>query len=468
MSETPSTVFQPSSLDKEGFDKMDKRPKNESLTPTTERKQRAVTPDEAAKMYAGPSSRPTSAKELYVAQSLAGDREYQRKVRGLSRNGNEAAVQALLAERTAHHAKYWDNVMHESQKADFANEQAGKGNLEKSEMVNTDRLEKFRRSQGHRNYRVPGRDFQTDQDLANHDLINGPNGSNLDGDIQQRREAAGLTAGNTPEEKAQNRAILQARADERNARGQGANPMIGRVTGATTYTGSGGDVTTTRYKPASPTADQATVVAASQSQNAAARDASRNDPEFQGSDLVPGKERSFVMSGEAFNAMQERGATKNNPAQRTNDQKVFVAYKPSPSGGVGQYQIQGGANNVPGYTTPNTVAGSQPGTINGMPGKEAIAQAKTDADASVAAFNANVDRYQRGGVRPESPVAAMLNSGQGTDEPNPLAARTSNTLASNADADRQDRQTPQLPLEEKKGKKRIASSYQGPTPVPEI
>jgi hypothetical protein len=460
MSETPSTVFQPSSLDKEGFDKMDKRPKNESLTPTTERKQRAVTPDEAAKMYAGPSSRPTSAKELYVAQSLAGDREYQRKVRGLSRNGNEAAVQALLAERTAHHAKYWDNVMHESQKADFANEQAGKGNLEKSEQVNTDRLEKFRRSQSG-NYRPPG---ETDQDRANKALMY----RNDEVDIQERREAAGLTAGNTPEEKAQNRAILQARADERNARGQGANPMIGRVTGATTYTGSGGDVTTTRYKPASPTADQATVVAASQSQNAAARDASRNDPEFQGSDLVPGKERSFVMSGEAFNAMQERGATKNNPAQRTNDQKVFVAYKPSPSGGVGQYQIQGGANNVPGYTTPNTVAGSQPGTINGMPGKEAIAQAKTDADASVAAFNANVDRYQKGGVRPESPVTAMLNSGQGTDEPNPLAARTSNTLASNADADRQDRQTPQLPLEEKKGKKRIASSYQGPTPVPEI
>lgn len=465
MSEIPSTVFQPSSLDQGGFDKIDKRPKNESLTPTTERKQRAVTPDEAAKMYAGPSSRPTSAKELYVAQSLAGDREYQRQVKGLSRHGNEAAVQALIAERTAHHAKYWDNVMHESQKADFANEQVGKGNLEKSEGVNTDRLEKFRRSQGHRNYRVPGRDLQTDQDLANHDLINGPNGSNLDEDIQRRREAAGLTAGNTPEEKAQNRAILQARADERNNRGQGPNPMIGRVTGATVYTGSGADVTETRYKPASPTADQGTVAAAAQSQNATVRDASRNDPEFQGSDLVPGKERSFVMSGAAFNAQQERGATEHNPAQHTNDQKVFVRFKPSPSGGVGQYQIQGGANNVPGYTTPNTVAGSKPGTINGMPGQQAIAEAKIAADASKAAFDATTDSYQKGGLRPGSPVAAMLKSGQGTDEPNPLAARTSNTMATGADEERQDRQISQSSPQ--KGKKRVASNYQGPTPVPE-
>ena len=463
MSEIPSTVFQPSTLNQGGFEKFDKKQKNESLTPNTENRLPAVKPDEAAKMYAGPTSRPTSAKELYVAQSLAGDREYQRQIKALGRHGNEAAVQALLAERTAHHANYWDNNLHGSQKADFANEQVQKGNLESSQSVKEDRLRDFRSKQDPSTYRAPG-DKRTDQDMANAELMK----NNSPEDIQRRREAAGLTAGSTPEEAAQNRAILQARADERNDRGQGANPMIGRVTGATTYTGSGADVTETRYKPASPTADQGTAVAASQGGNAAVRDPSKNNPDYKGSDLVLGKERSFVMSGAAFNAQQERGATKNNPAQHTNDQKVFVRFKPDIAGGVGQYQIQGGANNVPGYTTPSTVAGSEPGTINGMPGQQAIAGAKKEADTSVAASNAITDRYQQGGLRPGSPVADMLNSGQGPDEASSLNQRTSNTLASNVDAERQDRQAAaQPPNQGERGKKRVASNYQGPTPVPE-
>jgi hypothetical protein len=464
MSDIPSTVFQPSSLDQQGFEKFDKSQKNEGVTPTTGQRLPAVTKDEAAAKYAGPTSKPTSAKELYVAQSLGSDQEYQRKLKSLSGrgSGSEAAVAALLAERTAHHANYWDNNLHESQKADFANQQVEKGGLDASQSVNTSRLDAFRAKQNPETYRPPG-DPRADQDMANAELAK----NNSPEAIQERRGNAGLTAGSTPEEVAQNRAILQGKADERTARGQGPNPMIGRVTGATTNTGAGGDVTTTRYQPATPTADQAKVAAASQAANAAVRDPTRNDADNQGGPpdgvRVPGRESSFVMSGAEFNAAQERGATKNNPAQHTNDQKVFVRYKPSEIGGVGQYEIQGGANNVPGYTTPNTLAGSRPGTINGMPGQEAIAQQKATNAGEKAAAESVTDLYQQGGIKPGSPISAMLKPRLGSDEPSPYNTTVANTMATSADAERVDRQS--QPLKEKKGKPQLAADYKGPEVV---
>lgn len=367
MSDVPSSIFQPSSLTlNAGFDKFDEKSKGiqSSAPPQAQRKLPAVTPEAASKQYAGPSARPTSAKELYVSNNLATDPEYRRQIAALGKHGTPEQAQAVLAARTAHHSSYYDNVMGADQKAEFANKAIEKGQLEKSEAVNTSRLDPFKAKQDG-NYRPPGNtDNLTDQQMANAALAENQSAER----IQDRRAAAGLTGGNTPEEIAQNRERLQGLADARTNRGQGANPMIGRVTGAETTSGAGGDVTTTRYSGPTPTADQGTIAAASQAENLAIRE--RNSTEYQGD------RNNKVMSGAAFNAMQDRMATASSPAQHTNDQKVFTSLVRDPNGGASRYKIQGGANNVPGYTTPNTLAGEKSGTINGMPGQQAIAEQK--------------------------------------------------------------------------------------------
>lgn len=456
MSDVPSSIFQTGSTLNlsQGFEKFDKQQGGiqSAAAPQAQKKLPAVTPEDASKKYAGPTTKPTSAKELYVSSELARDPEYQRQIKGLGRNGTAEQQQAILAQRTAHHANYWDNVMVPDQKAEFSNKAVEKGQLEKSQGVNTSRLDPFKAQQG-ADYRAPG-DKRTDQDMANAALKE----NNSAGEVQDRRTSAGLTAGTTPAEIAQNRAVLQGLADAKTNRGQGANPMIGRVTGAETNSGSGGNVTTTRYSGPTPTADQKTIAAASQAGNAAV--VANNAEEYQGNS------NNKVMSGAEFNAMQDRMATANNPAQHTNDQKVFTSFVPDSSGGAGQYKIQGSSNNVPGYTTPSTIAGSQPGTINGMPGQQAIAEQKATNEAQAASI--------AGAATPPATASAAPAAAPDYQGPQVSAAKPSAVLNGPQDAGKpsttidgpqaKEAEDPTLAARKKAANENTSNQYAGPQP----
>jgi flagellar biosynthesis/type III secretory pathway chaperone len=234
MSEVPSTVFQPSSLNPQGFDKFDKKQKNESITPNTEKKLPAVSQEDASKKYAGPTaSKPTTAKEAWVAENLAGDREYMRKLKSINRShgaGSEMA-QAILAQRTAHWENYWDNVLHQDQKATYANDAVGKGKLDKSQSVNTSRLDAFRAEQNPNTYKAPGEASAADRQYSKNN-VTAPIGGTPQKQSQEgvTKQPSGLASGNSgnmesPSDSGMADGSSMAGDDSMNYQGPGVSPV---------------------------------------------------------------------------------------------------------------------------------------------------------------------------------------------------------------------------------------------------
>ena len=117
-------------------------------------------------------------------------------------------------------------------------------------------------------------------------------------EIQERRAGAGLTAGSTPEQVAQNRAILKGMADKRMGRS-----TVGQVVGADVTSSDGWDRTTTHYTPQTPTSSQANVAQSAIQQNKEIAD--------QGHEPAPGeagfgKQLQQVFSNQASPAFQKK------------------------------------------------------------------------------------------------------------------------------------------------------------------
>lgn len=344
--------------------------------------------DEAPPKIGGQDAgRPANALEAYMAERLATDPNYVRELQkghgkgGIGYGFGAAITDAIRAKYINQYRNEWKNLA-DDQRADKTNAYIENGTLDKNSSVNTSRIDAFRAKNEKANAMNPQKPEASVQDM----LTN--------------RKNAGLTAGANTGDVNRNRSILQDMADKRNSSGYPS--QTGSVTKVETNTPSFN--ITTNAPTGIRTPDASALVAKN---NALAQDAYDNQgQEFRG-------DASFQpMAGSDFNAMQKREGTKTTPAQSTNEQNVLAKRDKN-----GVLQIK--ASMSPSGSKagdPMVTSGNQSGTINGVPGKQAIGdQINSNKYDSLVANKK---------LKPGSPVSDMIN--QGSDmSPNPFTAISS-------------------------------------------
>jgi len=346
-----------------------------------------------------------TAFDAYRDERLATDTNYQRELHNNRRRGmagyGGAQTEELKAKYEQQYRNEWSKLSPD-QRAEKANDYVANGVIGNQNSVDTSRIRDFRAYQ-----KTP----------TAFERLNGlPAGAGSQtttyktpDQINQSRSSMGLTNGTTQSEIDQNRAILQHQVDLKKQ--LGIQSQVGNVLSVETNSPTGNIYTQNTSGVRMPNAD----AFVAKNQEIAQQQYNNRGDEYLGD------RNNQVMSGKAFNEMQDRMATPHNPAQHTNDQNVFVSYRPDTIGGTGQWHIQGGSNNVPGYTTPMTVGDTPSGYINGVPGKQAIAdQIKTNEKIAVPVAE-GINQKEGNGLKMGTPIMDMLQKGNGPSSPNPYS-----------------------------------------------